>query len=47
MSREYQLKLSDFVKNDRFELTHYLAYLFHQFYDHSADKKTIINESVK
>nr|WP_259547725.1 hypothetical protein [Heyndrickxia oleronia] len=33
MSRENQLKLSDFVKKDQFELSSYLTYLFHQFYD--------------
>jgi hypothetical protein len=33
MYRESKLKLSDFVYHDRFELSDYLSYLFHQFYD--------------
>jgi hypothetical protein len=33
MYRESELKFSEFVDRDRFELSTYLSHLFHQFHD--------------
>ncbi|HZG73324.1 MAG TPA: hypothetical protein VEY51_17450 [Chondromyces sp.] len=37
MYSERELKLSDFICNDRFELGSYLSYMFQQFYGNALD----------
>lgn len=38
MIKENKLTLSDFIKQDQFELNSYLTYLFNQFYNESNRK---------
>ncbi|WP_191090822.1 hypothetical protein [Niallia endozanthoxylica] len=37
MYKESEIKFSDFVGYDQFELNAYLSYLFHRFYDHDSN----------
>jgi len=37
MYKENEIKFSDFVDYDQFELNAYLSYLFHRFYNHDSN----------
>lgn len=38
MYRESEMKFSDFVDYDQFELNAYISYLFHRFYDFTSNR---------